>query len=108
MNFLYVFGIYNFLDPQEYQLALTVFYETDSDYYASTFVNETIDVIDNESIWDIRLYVFSRGFLRYSISIVVMMVVLVVFVYQYFASNKKVAKKTVSKDEFLPKDKKKN
>lgn len=55
MNFLYVFGIYNFLDPQEYQLALTVFYETDSDYYATTFVNETIDVIDHASIWDIRL-----------------------------------------------------
>ena len=37
-----------------------------------------------------------------------MMVVLVVFVYQYFTSNKKVVKKTVSKDEFLPKDKKNN
>ena len=55
MNFLYVFGIYNFMDPAEYQLALTVFYETDSDYYASTFLNETIEVIDNSSVWDVRM-----------------------------------------------------
>ena len=55
MNFLYVFGIYNYMDPAEYQLALTVFYETDSDYYASTFLNETIEVIDKSSVWDVRM-----------------------------------------------------
>ena len=55
MNFLYVFGIYNYMDPAEYQLALTVFYETDSDYYASTFLNETIEVGDKSSVWDVRM-----------------------------------------------------
>ena len=45
---------------------------------------------------------------KISISIVVMVVVLVVFIYQYVVAPKKVTKKTVSKDEFLPKDKKKN
>ena len=44
-----------------------------------------------------------------SISILVMTVVLVVFIYQYFfATPKKVTKKTVAKDEFLPNDEKKN
>ena len=55
MNFLYVFGLYNFIDPQEYQMALTIFYETDSDYYATTFYNETVEVVDHSSVWDIRL-----------------------------------------------------
>lgn len=57
MNFLYVFGIYNHIEPQEYQMALTIFYETDSDYYASTFYNETVEVVDKTSVWDIRMYV---------------------------------------------------
>ena len=72
MNFLYVFGIYDIMDPQEYQLALTIFYETDTDYYASTFVNETIEVVDHHSVWDVRL-----------ISIVVMTVLAIFFSFQY-------------------------
>ena len=55
MNFMYVFGVYNFIDPQEYQMALTIFYETDSDYYATTFFNETVEVVDHSSVWDIRM-----------------------------------------------------
>lgn len=43
-----------------------------------------------------------------SISIIVMTAVLGVYLYQLFASPKKVTKKTIAKDEFLPKDKKKN
>ena len=43
-----------------------------------------------------------------SISIVAMMVVLVYFLYEYYVAPKTVTKKAVSKDEFLPKDKKKN
>ena len=42
------------------------------------------------------------------ISIVAMMIVLAVFIYQYFQTPKKVKKGPVAKDEFLPKDKKKN
>ena len=55
MNFLYVFGIYNHIEPQEYQMALTIFYETDSDYYATTFYNKTVEVVDKSSVWDIRM-----------------------------------------------------
>ena len=55
MNFMYVFGVYNFIDPHEYQMALTIFYETDSDYYATTFFNETVEVVDHSSVWDIRM-----------------------------------------------------
>ena len=57
MNFLYVFGIYDFIDPAEYQLALTIFYETDSDYYASTFLNETIEVVDHSRVMDFQMCV---------------------------------------------------
>ena len=57
MNFLYVFGIYDFIDPAEYQMALTIFYETDSDYYASTFMNETVEVVDNARVWDFQMWV---------------------------------------------------
>ena len=43
------------------------------------------------------------------ISIVTMMIVLALFIYQYFFQTpKKVKKGPVAKDEFLPKDKKKN
>ncbi|KAK8796345.1 hypothetical protein WA171_004306 [Blastocystis sp. BT1] len=99
MNFLYVFGLYNFIDPQEYQMALTIFYETDSDYYATTFFNETVEVVDHSSVWDIRL-----------ISIVAMLVVGVMFLFNYCSASKKPVKntKSVEKSDFLPKDKKKN
>ena len=60
MNFLYVFGIYDFIDPAEYQLALTIFYETDSDYYASTFLNETIEVVDHSRVMDFQMCVVWR------------------------------------------------
>ena len=47
--------------------------------------------------------------MRRRISIVVMMIVLAVFIYQYFFQTpKKVKKGAVAVDEFLPKDKKKN
>ncbi len=47
--------------------------------------------------------------MRRRISIVAMMIVLAVFIYQYFfQAPKKVKKGTVAVDEFLPKDKKKN
>ena len=47
--------------------------------------------------------------MRCRISILVMMIVLTVFIYQYFFQTpKKVKKGTVAVEEFLPKDKKKN
>ena len=89
-------------------MALTIFYETDSDYYATTFFNETVEVIDHSSVWDIRLYELKSG-LIVRISIVAMFVVGVMLVFNYY-SGKKSSKnvKSVEKSEFLPKDKKKN
>lgn len=105
---MYVFGLYNFIDPQEYQMALTIFYETDSDYYATTFFNETVEVIDHSSVWDIRLYELKSG-LIVRISIVAMFVVGVILVFNYFSGKKSLKNtKSVEKSEFLPKDKKKN
>lgn len=109
MNFLYVFGLYNFIDPQEYQMALTIFYETDSDYYATTFYNETVEVVDHSSVWDIRLWgMWDEVIVR--VSIVAMLIVGVVFLFNYCSGSKKPVKntKTVEKSDFLPKDKKKN
>ena len=37
-------------------MALTIFYETDSDYYASTFMNETVEVVDNARVWDFQMW----------------------------------------------------
>lgn len=50
----YVYGIYNLMDPKDYQMALTLFYETESDNYATTFFNQTVTVVDRSSIFDIE------------------------------------------------------
>ncbi|KAK8812195.1 hypothetical protein WA158_007429 [Blastocystis sp. Blastoise] len=50
----YVFGIYNLMDPNNYQMALTIFYETETDSYATTFYNQTAKCVDHSNLFDVE------------------------------------------------------
>lgn len=54
----YRFMTYIDLEPTDYTLALTVFYETANDEYATTFFNQTIRLYEERSNYDFQTYIY--------------------------------------------------
>lgn len=88
LTLAYRFATYIDLEPGDYILALTVFYETLTDEYATTFFNQTVTIHEERSKYDFQ-----------TISSFVFLFLIIGFILYLFLGNKKGHKTTGSAEK---------
>lgn len=100
----YRFMTYIDLEPTDYTLALTVFYETANDEYATTFFNQTIRLYEERSNYDFQTYIYILLLIFRISSFVLLFIIIGGILYLIFGNKKGHSKSKKTSEQSKPED----